>query len=242
MLKYSTLIAVLIFSTFKCYSQVELTSLDILDERKNQVRKHHYNSDVAKVITGKKYPLKYLSAINSQFFRTDEPEYSSLTYDGIKLDSVELQYDLFSQKIVVLLESKKTAEYVSIDTDKVSEFLLNDCLFVQVKQDSVMKEGMYQLAFDGQESSLFIKRKKRRLEKIDSGKMTIIFQSFDEYYVTNEYGSFKVSGKKDLLSAFNNSEQLKSLIKKRKIKFSKKVKENGIIAAVSLFDSELTSN
>ena len=241
MVKYLTLVAFLM-TCANCHAQLGQSDKSMIEARQNQIYNNHDDADVATVLSGKKYSLRYLGAKNSQFFLTDDTEYGSLIYDGISFDTLEMQYDLFAQKIVVLLESKKTAEYVSIDTDKVSEFLLNDCLFVQVKQDSVMKEGIYQLAFDGQESNVFIKRKKRRIEKVDTGKLIIIFQSFDEYYVTNEFGSFKVSGKKDLLSAFQNSDQLKSLIKKRKIKFSKKVKENGIIAAVSLFDSELTTN
>jgi hypothetical protein len=239
--RHLTLVGLLL-TCVDCYAQLGQENISMIEARQNQVYVNHEDADVAQVLTGKKYSLRYLGAKNSQFFLTDQTEFSSLTYDGIKFDTVEMQYDLFAQKIVVLLESKRTAEYVSVDDDKVYEFILNDCLFVQVKQDSIMKEGIYQLAFDGDNTSVLIKRKKRRIEKVEAGKLAIIFQPFDNYYVKNEYGTFKVSGKKDLLNAFQNSEKLKSLIKKRKIKFSKKVKEKGIIAAVSLFDSELTAN
>lgn len=242
MLKYSTLIAILLIHTITGYSQTGITNSNILDARENQVNEHHDDRDVAKVITGKKYTLRYLAAKNSRFFKTDQTEYASLTYDGIKLDTVEMQYDLYAQKIVVLLESKRTAEYVSVDSDKVSEFFLNDCLFVQVKQDSIMKEGIYQHAFNGNHTSLYIKRSRRRIEKVEDGYLAITFQPYNYYFVKNEYGTFKVTGKKDLLYAFQNSEELKALIKTRKIKFSKKIKEQGILTAVSLFDSELTSN
>lgn len=241
MIKHLTLVGFLLLCV-DCYAQLGKENMSMIKARENQVYANHDDADVAKVLSGKKYSLRYLGAKNSQFFLTDQTEFSSLTYDEVKFDTLELQYDLFAQKIVVLLESKKTAEYVSIDNNKVSEFLLNDCLFVQVYKDSVMKEGIHQLAFNGQKSSVFIKRKKRRIEKVESGKLIILFHSFDNYYVKNEYGTFKVSGKKDLLYAFQNSAELKSFIKKKKIRFSKKVKEKGILKAVALFDSELTTN
>lgn len=241
MVKYLTLVAFLI-SCANCLAQLDQSDISMIEARQNQVYNNHDDADVAKVLSGKKYSLRYLGAKNSQFFLTDQTEFSSLTYDGIKFDTLEMQYDLFAQKIVVLLESKRTAEYVTVDDDKVSEFILNDCLFVKVKQDSVMKEGLHQLAFEGLNASVYIKRNKRKIEKVEAGKLAVIFQSFDNYYIKNKNGTFKVSGKKDLLNAFQNSEQLKSLIKKRKIKFARKVKEKGIITAVSLFDSELTAN
>jgi hypothetical protein len=240
--KQLLVVGLICIGAFSVQAQSISAKIDILESRGTEVFEHHDDSYVAHILSGKKYQLRYLGAVNSQFFLSDEPSYGTMVYDGTIFNNIELQYDLFAQKIIVLMESKRTAEYVSIDKDKVAEFSVNDCRFVNVRQDSIMEDGIYQLAFEGKKSNVYIKRIKKRIEKVDNSKLIIQFSPISHYYIKNEFGSYKVSGKKDVLFAYQNSNTFKSMLKQKKIKFFKSVKEQGIINAVSLFDSELATN
>ncbi|MFY0652147.1 MAG: hypothetical protein JXQ96_08950 [Cyclobacteriaceae bacterium] len=209
-------------------------------DKVEKVINHYVNSDVSHSLSGRKYILRYVGAVNSQFFRGLHPDDGYLIYDGIKYPNIEIQYDIFAQKVVVLLETRDNSQYVTVDNHKVEEFSFNGFVFTNVKGDEVMDEGLYQFAFDG-DSDLFIKRTKTRKESFESNKQIISFTSKNAFFVRNDFGTFKVNGKKSLLAAYQDSDELLAVIKKNRIKFAKKNLEQGLYNAIQLFE-ESTAN
>lgn len=213
---------------------------DFLEVRKRLVYENHAGLYVAHILTGKNYRLRYPGAKNSQFFKSKHPENGMLVYDGVIFENIEIQYDLFSQKIVILLDSKNYAKYVSIDSERVSAFSIKGHDFKHIKQDSIMKDGFYQVAFEGQSSGLFIKRRKDKSELFNDGKHTIEFTPVTRYFVKNPHGTFRISSKKSFLKAYGTPKNLIEIIKKNKLKFSKKKIEDSLITAVSMSDQKST--
>ena len=172
-------------------AQINLSPKQLLLDRAQNVHMHHESAFVAHALTGKTYEINY-QAENSQFFEADNPENGTLIYDGIIFSNIEMQYDLYHQQIIVLLESKNGAHYVSIDKSKVSRFSINSNLFVQVRGDSIMKDGIYQHVF----SNLYIKRIKQRKETITTSRIEVEFIPKSIFYIKNKNGSFRVTNKK----------------------------------------------
>ncbi len=208
----------------------------IITARAQSVQNNYANANVGGIISGKIYNLKYLHAINSQFYNDSYPTKGSLVYDGVFFPSIKIQYDLFIQKVIVLLEAKNSSRYVSIDTDKVAEFSIGEFRFVHITKDSIMEKGLHELGYSGVNSKVFIKRIKDRRDKTVEGKNVLAFSDENTYYVTNQFGTFHITNKKSLFNAYQNPTKIKELLKKNKIKISKRKLEQRLVKAVTLID------
>ena len=77
-------------------------------------------------MSGKGYYSDYEGAKNTPFFGGNGLEFGTLIYDEVTFRNIEIQYDLYTQQVVVQLESKHNIQLVIVDSDKVSGFLIND--------------------------------------------------------------------------------------------------------------------
>jgi hypothetical protein len=203
-----------------------------------RVKQHYERSKVAHILTGKHYTLRRLHAINSQLFNEMNPLPGTLIYDGVTLQDIVMQYDVASQQIIVLLETGRSEKYVSLDTEKVTGFSIMGYNFSNLPGDSVMAQGIYEIAYSGWKSVVFIKRNKTTTTTIQFGQIIHEYLPSDKYFLRNQFGVFQISNKKSFLEANQFDAEVKALIKKRKIKFSKNKIEQGLLSAVSLLDAE----
>ena len=208
---------------------------EILEARKQGVISHHSESYVANVLTGRGFS-DYRNQFK-QFFLGKYTVSGSLVYDGVLFEDIEMQYNLYEQNIVVLLETEQVERYITLTTDKVSRFSVYGHDFVQVPGDSVMEQGIYEQAFAGTNSSVFIRRTVQEHKTIEDRVAKFEYTPVNRYYVKNEFGTFRVASKKELLEAYQNSGQLLSIVKKHKIKFSKRKIEQGLVTAISQFET-----
>jgi hypothetical protein len=219
------------------FCQVKYSQEDLFLVRRQLVIENYNSNPVANLLNGKDYTIKHLHAINSQLFNDLNPTRGSLIYDGILLDDIELQYDLFNQEVIVLLESNQISRYVSIDEQKISSFSFSSYEFIYLEQDGDLNKGIYQIAFSGKKSTLLIKRSKKFTTTTHSDAL-IKYIPVNKYYVKNDYGVFNILNKKSLIEAFDESEELITVLKKSKIKFSKKKIENGLMLVLSAYDKD----
>jgi len=234
MKKRSFLYIISIISVLPAFSQSTESHATILEARKQGATFSHTDAYVAHVLTGKKY--WNTRRHYKQFFLEKSPIEGNLIYDGVLFNNIEMQYNLFTQQVIVLLETKNNERYVTISLDKISGFSIYSHEFTLLSGDSVMKKGIYELAYTGTTSNLFIKRTKR-LKEVNAGMdLKIDYTPVNRYYLRNEFGTNQITSKKDLLNAYDNSEELNSIIKENRIKFSKKKIEQGLISALSYLD------
>ena len=235
--RFSLFIILFIGMGFASQAQLKKEDLDIIKQREQQVGRKNDSADIASVLTGKVYALRQTYAINSQFFNDTNPADASLRYDGVWFEHIMMQYDLSTQQIIVLLKTKYNEKYVSIDREKVDYFSIGGSVFKRITQDSVMDDGIYQIAYTGEHGNLYIKRIKNRVEKV-SDKITVQFNPVNYYYVTNAFGTFAVASKNDFLNAYNDNPQVKNLLKEHAIKFTKHRIELGLLTALRVMDSK----
>jgi len=207
----------------------------MLEARKQGVYSNHADSYVAHILTGRRI-LGYKNQFK-QFFLGKYTVAGTLVFDGVLFEDIELQYNLYTQQIIVLLETENSERYVTVTLDKVSRFSIYEHEFTQVQGDSVMAKGIYELAYAGANSSVFIKRTNNKRQKIESSKIKDEYFPINKYYVKNEFGTFHITSKKKLIEAYQNSGQLISILKKNKIKLSKKKMAQGLIAAISYLEA-----
>ena len=215
--------------------QSSLPDQEVLAAREQSVQLHRSESNVANILTGR----RYTEGINQfkQYFLGKYTTYGTLVFDGVLFDNIELQYNLYTQKVIALLETESVERYVIVTPDKVSRFSIYGHDFVQYPGDSVMAPGIYQLAHQGEDSKVFIKRTSIKKETIRGGEVNVEYKPINKYYITNPFGSFHITGKKKLIQAYRGSATLNSIIKKHKIKFSKKQIELGLVTAITQYES-----
>ncbi|MCG8310126.1 MAG: hypothetical protein MI975_22200 [Cytophagales bacterium] len=218
------------------FSQSWEANHHILEKRQNSILGSYSNSNVAQIISGKRYDLIYRNNVNERFFRNLSPMQGAIEYDGVSIDHIEIQYDLVNQQIVVLLESEDNEEYVIVDIGMVSSLSIGDYRFINVNSDAIMEDGLYQLAYCGQKSNLFIKRQKHRKIYFSGKEAKVKFVPESHFYIKNEYGTFRIASKKDLLVAYKNSEKIRDILKTKKTNFNKKKIENDLVLAIDSYE------
>lgn len=240
-MKEKVLFVIAAFGWFISLGQSD-ADLKVLDARSNGVYEHYQNSYVAPILTGKGYYVDYRGAENSPYFGSDDLEFGTLVYGGIMFKDIEIEYDLYTQEVVVQLETKNDTQLIIVDSDKVSDFSIKNYEFVNIRMDSVMNSGFYQLAYKGPDSRLLIKRTMEKDEEMSTQEITTEFIPKNEYFIKNQFGSFRVNSKKRLVKAYNNSAELLTILKKNSIRFSKSKIENGLITVLSLLDPKVAAN
>jgi len=202
-----------------------------LEARKQGVLSNHADSYVAHILTGRRV-VGYKNQFK-QFFLGKYTVAGSLVFDGVLFEDIEMQYNLYTQQVIVLLETENSERYVTVTPDKVSRFSIYAHEFTQVRDDSVMAKGIYELAYSGGNSSVLIKRTNNKMQTIERSKIKVEYYPINKYYVKNEFGTFHITSKKSLIKAYQKSQPLISILKKHKIKLSKKNMEEGLITAIS---------
>ena len=242
MKKKILLFIVITFGWLCSFCQSRENDSKIFETRSSGIYKHYQDSYIATIISGKGYYPDYKGAKNSPYFRSNGLEFGTLIYEGIRFRNIEIQYDLYAQQVVVQLETKNDTQLVIIDSDKVSGFEINQYEFVNVRTDSVMNSGIYQVAYKGPNSNLFVKRRTDKDVELNHQEIIIEFLPKNDYYIKNDFGSFHIKSKKSLLKAYNNSSELISILKVNKIRFSKSQIESGLIDVLSLLDPKIAVN
>ena len=211
--------------------QSDKLSAELLEARKQMVYSHHEEAYVAGILTGKQF-TDYNNKFK-QFFLGKYTSQGSLVYDGVLFEDIELQYNIFTQDVIALMETHRSERYVEVTPDKVSAFSVYEHDFVHLAGDSVMAPGIYELAYGGVNSSVFIKRTSISNKLVDGNQINIEYEPVSKYFVRNQFGTFRVSSKKKLIQAYQKSPRLIRIIKTNRIKFSKKKIEQGLVEAVS---------
>ena len=224
------LLVVLFLETFPLLGQIARTSKEVLEERKKSVYSHRQDSHVASILTGR----RYTESINQfkQYFLGKYITTGSLVFDGVLFENIELQYNLHTQQVVALLETESVERYVTVTPDKVFRFSVYGHEFIQYPGDNVMDQGIYEMAYRGEKSTVFIKRTSIEKETIRSGTVNVRYEPINKYYVKNEFGTFHITGKKKLIEAYGNSASLISIIKNHELKFTKKKVEKDLVTAI----------
>jgi hypothetical protein len=234
-MKELLLIAALLATFLTSVAQSTTSNHDLLEVRKKGVYAHHADSYVANILTGRRF-VAYSSQFK-QFFQGKYTTLGTLIYDGVLFEDIDIQYNVFTQEVVVLLETELIERYIMVTPDKVSRFSVYGHEFVQLPGDSVMAKGIYELAYGGVNSNVYIKHSSIKKEMIDEGKINYEYEPIRKFYVTNEFGAFRITSKKKLLEAYQDSQKLAAILKKHKIKFSKKKIEQDLVRAISLLET-----
>lgn len=157
------------------------------------------------LFNGKTYSNNYrvLSKKNQFLNENSNYSYGTIRTEHITFKNVELQYDLFSQELIIKPDSKSSLFGIIIDTTKLEHFELDNMVFYNIK-NHVDHNGFYELAVDKPHFKLYIKHKKTKRKLLDKKSIHFEFDSKYEYVLFDNQNFTTISSKKDCLLLLPN--------------------------------------
>lgn len=160
------------------------------------------------LFNGKTYSNNYRVLSKKNQFLNENISYSkgNITTQQITFKNLELQYDLFSQELIIKPDSETSLFGIIVDTTKLDRFELDNMVFINIKNQKEFN-GFYELASDKSNFKLFIKHKKTKRKLLD--KKTIHYEFDNKYeYVLHDNQNFRtINSKKECLQILPDSKK-----------------------------------
>jgi len=162
----------------------------------------------------------------------------SVYYDGLAYTGVPMLYDLYSDKLVVLLYNH-FSKYALIK-QKVQNFDFLDHHFININADtlsanSVISSGFYDELYNGK-SQILAKRSKNIQTSTGGQTSESYFDSKTEYFIRKKNIYYSFSGKGSLLDVLKDKKkELKQYIRANQLNFSREPEE-AMVKIASYYD------
>lgn len=169
---------------------------DYFDSQVSPQNSHLFN--------GRLYINSYLVLNSKNQFLKANKNYTigNITIENITFNQIELQYDLFSQELIVKPDPKTSLYGVIVDSTKLTHFTMYGLHFVNLKStENSSLQGIYELSID-KPIALLIKHKARRFKKLDKNSIHYEFEPKYDYYIAYNNNYITVHSKKDCIKLF----------------------------------------
>ena len=242
---FPTVGLVLYSSLFVCISSKaqELAEMQAQKGFENAVNEYDsYLSKNSFLYTGSSYVAPYSGIIGHQFFVDDYWEQGNIIYDQSSFDSIYLKYDIYTDNL--LIENfglNGLPSHMKLYGPKVTYFLLHGYTFIRIENDTLsnMKEGFYNLLYDGASVQAVAKRRKEIIASHEQNTIREIFIQKDKFYIKKGGKYNQVRNKKSILKVLEDrKKEVKSYIKSQGIYF-KVDPDDKLIEVVRYYDSLL---
>jgi hypothetical protein len=156
------------------------------------------------------------------YFLSDDWIEGSIVYDGGQYDSILVQYDLISDKVVI--DHPLSHFRMELIDEKVSSFVLDNHQLVRLSVDSTkasIQPGYYELLYNGK-LKVYAKHRKIKQEQYESDQIKSLFTQKIQYYILKDNIYHPVKSKSSVLKVFHNKKvMVRKYLSKNKISFRK---------------------
>jgi hypothetical protein len=198
---------------------------------------YKFTDQRSRLYNGKQF-ITYNPAMEGHaYFMDADMHRGSVVYDGLFFDSVNLQYDLVKDEVVI--QHFDAFFKIVLIGDKLKAFNLNGHHYKRLVRDTINKlpvsTGFYDFLYDGKIK--FIAKRTKNIEEIVTDKVVQKIVEKNFYYVIRDNVYYQVRSYKSLLSIFKDrSREIRQDLRKQKLKFRKN-REALILRAVTFYDS-----
>lgn len=167
-----------------------------------------------------------------QYFKYNDLQESSITYEGLEYKQVSLLYDIVNDDVIVGRYNEQGAtKHLKIDKNRVSEFSLPGHTFIHIRGNSFLENGFYEQLYKGN-LQVLAKRKKNYKKEV----VTITFPVGNQYYIYKDGAYHTVKSKGSVLKLLkDHKKELNSYLKANHIIFSQN-RERAIAALAKQYD------
>lgn len=191
----------------------------------------------APVYNGKEYVFYTFRMKGYPFFLSEKFSKGWVSYEGKKYESIELEYDLTRNELVVLAPDRRAA--MVLHNELVDSFGFAGYKFISLEKNENARldyAGFYNLLYDGK-TQILARRKKSIREVIEDKPGVRYFPSQDRFYIHKNGKYYPVNNSKDVYKVFTDKrKQVKKMMRRNHIKIKKGNFENSIVKAAQLYD------
>lgn len=186
---------------------------------------------------GRLWKNLYYNVKEDQFLYTKDYLKGSLTINGEIFKNISLKYDIYNDEVLTL---SNLGVVLQLNKERVDSFTLDyqnrTNRFAKIQEDTLKSyKGYFNVLYKGN-CALYVKYKKQ-IELLAVDRKWDMFYQTHRIYFENNNIIYSVAGKGDLLRILSaNKDQLKSYIKKNKLKVSKKRPES-LVPILRFYDS-----
>lgn len=141
-----------------------------------------------------------------------------IIYGGIQYKNVRLLYELFSDVVVINIDT----DYVQLHSDLIEKFSIRGHLFINISKDSAdtigLPPGFYDLLYEGRKVKVLAKYSKNIQEEEIMNEKKHVVHSKDKYYVKIGEKYEAAENERSVVKLFDN-EEVRQFIKKSKLSF-----------------------
>lgn len=175
------------------------------------------------LFTGSNYYDHNIGVKGHQYFYDDYWEQGKVIYEGNTFDSIFMKYDIYRD--LLLLEHFNNDGYlapIQLYSKKVSSFNLLNHDFIRLEKDTLSKirEGFYDLMYDGVNMKVLVKRRK---ETVHTNEINTIGEEFiqkDKYFIRKKGSFYQVKKKGSIIKVLEDrKKEIKSFIRKNNFRF-----------------------
>jgi hypothetical protein len=175
----------------------------------------HSMGNQSHLFNGTEY-IVYASSNGEHPYFNDDWTDGSVYYEGQHYGPVPLLYDLSTDKLVTENAHGAPMQLIS---RKIKYFTLNQHVFVNMRDSQVLKEGFYDLLYDGK-TKVYAQRKKALQKNISGTELQKKFEESVRYFIYKEGSYFLVKNKKDVFTLFEDQKDpLKKFVRASHLHF-----------------------
>ncbi len=143
-----------------------------------------------------------------QYYLTADFLTADLTYDGQLYGNVNLQYNLFTDQLILRYYKKDNIRTIQLIKDKVKEFIVDGRKFVAIKKQPNGKAEYCEVLFEGKNLKLLKKHFKKRQKHIENGLVYYSFKKKSNLLALIDGEISKVDTKKSILKLLPNDKKV----------------------------------
>lgn len=236
-----------LFLTGKLFSQEALVDSSNLQSAKNGIVSNFYLAigQQSRLYNGMEYFPYDRSIKGNALFPLDAETWATgeVTYDGFAYKGVPMMYDIYKDKLVVLLYNHFTA-YTLLE-DRVHDFSFSGHRFVRVNADSLVNDrsgittGFYDQLYNGNKVEVLAKRVKTIQNSTNiSATLETYFLENHSYYMRKGNTYYKVSSQGSFLDVLKDKKAvIQKYMRDNNLKFRRD--PEGVMATVASYYDKL---
>ncbi|MDQ2720189.1 MAG: hypothetical protein M3Z26_10600 [Bacteroidota bacterium] len=233
------------FSTFLffCYSSFSQVNNDTSSNYFVQQSIQLYNQfsgAEAAIYNGREYIPYTFKKEGNAFFGSDQFTNGWISYQGHIYQAIPMQYDVVRNQVVILNFDNRSA--IFLQNEAIDSFYFLEHTFIRMEKNSALNlnsTGFYDRLLNGR-IQVIAARKKGIKETIPDNQILRVFENKDRFYVFKNTKFYWVNNKKEVFSLFSDKRhEIKTGMRKQKIKFSRNNFEEALMAASAIYDQSM---
>jgi hypothetical protein len=214
-------------------------TLFVASARQNSLRSYELATVVQSgLFNGTQYVEPKGTRDEHPFFLTDEWQQGDVEYKGQQYKNLALLYDITTDRLVSELFNGQPFVLVN---EHLKRFSLGGRNFIRVETDSIQNDlparGFYEEVYGGN-TQVLVRHFKVKEERIESTTLQIYFTARSRHYILHGGRYERITNKSSVLKVLKDHKaEVRSFIKKEKLKFSSATLSQALASVASYYDT-----